>query len=170
MAEKPICSQIVSKLLMKQILRATGKRMWINALMVPVTMDARSDPRVYMEEEVFVEEETLIGARHLGCSRWDTSLCDFASAKTADGIRPILLGFILQGYRTSLLLISPLLMSFVSRLTLHPNPLRSVNLPLMFRLLAFVYRTDGGFSRNCHCQQRQHQSCIGALQEKRSGQ
>ena len=65
--QKPICYQILSKIAMKQRLRATGKRIWINALMVPVTMAARSSPKATVEAKAAVEEETPIGPRLLGC-------------------------------------------------------------------------------------------------------
>ena len=65
--ENPICSQIESELAIKQRLRATVNCIRINALIVPVTMAARSGPRSAVEEEAAVEEETLIGARLLGC-------------------------------------------------------------------------------------------------------
>ena len=92
---------------MKRRLCATGKCIWINALMVPVKMAAISGPRAAVEAEAVMEEETSIGARLLGCSLWETSGYTFESTKTADGIQPIPLGFILHGCRTSLLLISP---------------------------------------------------------------
>ena len=66
--ENPICSQILSELTLKQIFCATGKRIWINALMVPVTMAAISGPKADVEAEAAVEEETQIGARLPGCS------------------------------------------------------------------------------------------------------
>ena len=64
--DNPICSQTVSALAMKRRLRKTGKRVYINALVVPV-MAARSDPRVAVDAEAVVKEETPIGARLLGC-------------------------------------------------------------------------------------------------------
>ena len=64
------------------------------------------------------------------------SRCVFASARNVDGIRPILLGFILHGCRTSLLLLSPRPTSSVLRLALRLNPLKRVNMPLMLRLMA----------------------------------
>ena len=134
--ENPICSHIVSKLAIKQRLHVTGKRIWINALMVPVTMAARSSPKATVEAKAAVEEETPIGPRLLGCCWWETRGCAFATKNTADGIQPILLGFIIHRCRTGLILLSLRLTSFVSRLALRIKPLKRVSLPLMLRLMA----------------------------------
>ena len=53
---------------MKQRLRAIGKCIWINALIVPVTMASRSFLRAAVEAKAVVEEETLIVVRLIGCS------------------------------------------------------------------------------------------------------
>ena len=54
--EKQFCSQIVIELAMKRIFLTTVNHIWINALMVTVTMAARSGPRAVVEPEAAVED------------------------------------------------------------------------------------------------------------------